>query len=58
MPSLRQMVKQMLKLEEQDSHEEDGAYPVFFKNEFYQLGFEILLWWEKLKRKVKRLWHH
>lgn len=56
MPTLKQMVKQMLLVEEQDKHEEPGAYPVFFKNDFYQIGFILLLRWEHFKRKVKKLW--
>lgn len=56
MPTLKQMVKQMMKIEEQSDHKE-GAYPVFFKNEFYQIGFILLLKWEHLKRKVKKLCH-
>lgn len=57
MPTLRQMVDQMLKIEEQDKHEEAGAYPVFFKNELYQIGFILLLRWERFKKKVKKLCH-
>lgn len=57
MPTLREMVKQMLKIEEQDKDKSQGAYPVFFKNEFYEMGFVLLLRWEKFKRKVKKICH-
>jgi len=54
MPTLRQMVKQILEMEK-EADDEPGGYPVFFKNEFYQMGFLMLLRWEKFKRRVKRL---
>lgn len=56
MPTLREMVKKMTEIEDQ-SDDEPGGYPVFFKNEFYQMGFLFLLRWEKFKRKVKKLCH-
>ena len=55
MPTLRQLVKQMTKIESQ-SDGEPGAYPIIFKNEWTKVMFVMLLKWEHFKMRVKKLW--
>ena len=55
MPTLRQLVKQMTKIESQ-SDGEPGAYPIMFKSEVEKAKFVMLLKWEHFKMRVKKLW--
>jgi hypothetical protein len=50
MPTIKQMVKQMMSIESQ-ADDEPGAYPIIFKNDWEKIKFVLLLKWERLKRK-------
>jgi len=55
MPTLRQLVKRMTELEKLDKT--PGAYPIMFKNDWVKIKFILLLRFERLKIKVKKLCH-
>lgn len=48
MPTLKQMVKQMMRIEA-EADDEPGAYPVMFKNDWMMVKFILLLKWEHFK---------
>lgn len=55
MPTLRYLVKRITELEKIDKSQ--GAYPIMFKNDWEKIKFILLLRFEHIKIKVKKICH-